>query len=179
MSDVSGPLAWGHEVGQISGSGLTRTRVGSASERTGLAAALDIASIDRLEVRYTLKPFGKGRYRLTGEIEADVAQACVVTLEPVAEAIREPFDIEFVPPDVMESLAGGEAEREILTAPDLEPLEGHTIDVGRIVFEIVSANLDPYPRRPGAEFDWNDPLAEASKAAGGAFAALAKLKKDE
>ena len=34
------------------------------------------------------------------------------------------------------------------------------IPVGRIVFETISAGLDPYPRKPGAEFTWADKASE-------------------
>lgn len=179
MTETSAPLAWPHETGQITGSGVTRKRVGTGTERAALAEALGILSVGRLDVAYTLRPSGKDRFRLAGTLEADVEQACVVTLEPVPETIRETFDIEFVPPTVLAQAATGEGEHEILSAPDQEPLDTNVIDVGRIAFEIVSAGLDPYPRKAGAEFDWTDPKEEASKAAGGAFAELAKLRKKD
>lgn len=179
MTETSGALSWPHETGQITGSGVTRKRVGTETERAQLAAELGILAVCRLEVAYTLRPFGKDRFRLTGTLDADVDQACVVTLEPVPETIHEAFDIEFVPPSILAEAATGEGEREILSAPDQEPLDGNVIDAGRIAFEIVSAALDPYPRKSGAEFDWTDPKEAASKAAGGAFSALAKLKPKE
>jgi hypothetical protein len=84
MTEMTEPLSWVHDIAQSAGSGAARTRTGTPAERAALAAALDILSCDRLDVRYTLKPFGRDRYRLTGTLEADVVQACVVTLEPLA-----------------------------------------------------------------------------------------------
>jgi hypothetical protein len=55
-------------------------------------------------------------------------------------------------------------------------LEHGLIPVGRIVFESLSASLDPYPRSEGAEFTWQDPKSES---AANPFAALSKLKDDK
>ncbi len=54
-------------------------------------------------------------------------------------------------------------------------LDGDRIDVGRIVYETLSAGLDPYPRKEGAEFDWADPKTGVADSAN-PFAVLKKLK---
>ena len=43
------------------------------------------------------------------------------------------------------------------SVPDVEPIEHGTIEVGRVVFETLSAALDPYPRKSGATLEWQDP----------------------
>jgi hypothetical protein len=48
--------------------------------------------------------------------------------------------------------------------------------VGRIVYETVSAALDPYPRKSGAEFTWSDPREAEAAARANPFALLKKLK---
>ncbi len=56
----------------------------------------------------------------------------------------------------------------------MEPLEHDRIDIGRIVYEALSAGLDPYPRKEGAGFEWTDP--KAAEGAGKPFAVLKKLR---
>ena len=50
------------------------------------------------------------------------------------------------------------------------------IDVGRVVFETLSAALDPYPRKNGASLEWQDPESAEGVGASGPFGALKKLK---
>ena len=58
---------------------------------------------------------------------------------------------------------------------EVEPVDGKWLAVGRIVFEELAAGLNPYPRRPGAEFTPATDAAEPAKE--NPFAVLAKLKK--
>ncbi len=60
----------------------------------------------------------------------------------------------------------GEEEVEALSAAEIEPIEHGRIDVGRIVYETLSAAIDPYPRKAGAEFAAD----EAGRSAGWARA---------
>ena len=62
----------------------------------------------------------------------------------------------------------------MLDAPEVEKFEHGIIPAGRIIFETLAASLDPYPRREGVEFNWQDPQAtEPEKAS--PFAVLSKL----
>jgi hypothetical protein len=71
--------------------------------------------------------------------------------------------------------ADNDEDASVLAGPDVDVLERGIVPVGRIVFETLSASLDPYPRRPDAEFTWRDPQAgEPEKS--NPFAALSKLK---
>ena len=174
MSDDAGGLSWTHRVADIRAQGLKVAKAATPAERASLAEALDVLAVEGLEVRYTLSPSGRRRYRLAGDLSADVKQCCVVTLEPLRSHIEETFRVEFCPPEDVQPAE--DAEQEILKDVDVEPLDGDVIDAGRIVFELLSGGLDPYPRKDGSEFSWSDPVAEASRASGGAFAALKKLK---
>ncbi len=172
---MTSPLDWTYAVATIGAEGLREQRRATEAERAAVAKALDILSCEELVAHYEIAPLGDGRFLLRGEVEADVTQACVVTLDPVPAHLVDRFAVELRPED--EVISGdGEGEREVLSGDDVEPIENGCIDAGRIVFEHISAVLDPYPRKPEAEFDWRDPKAEEDAKAGGAFAALAKLK---
>lgn len=171
---MSTPLTWTHDISEFGERARSFTRDATPAERAAICEALGLLSCDRLQAHYELKPLTGGRYRLSGTLEAAVAQPCVVTLEPVESQINEEIAQEFRPP--------GEAERDeaapehaILSGVDIDEIRHGVLDAGRIVFETLSGALDPYPRKPGAEFDWSDPKAAAEEA--GPFSALAKLKK--
>lgn len=167
-------LDWTYATARLSDQGLAVERAATEDERTEVARALDIMACERLSAAYRITPLGHGRFRLSGALEADVTQACVVTLDPVSAQIREPFEVEFWPDDGMPKICADEVE--VLTGDDIEPIVDGLIDVGRIVFEHVSAALNPYPRKEGAAFDWSDPREQSGEKPPGAFAALARLK---
>ena len=163
---------WTHNVSDIPAGGLHRERKASASECKDLSKALKIPSLGSLLVKYQITALSSGGYRLSGEINADVVQACIVSLETVPSHVSDTFSSEFWPdPAQLES----EAEKSILDGADIELLSHGVIDAGKIIFEALSAGLDPYPRKQGAEFDWQDPVAlDPTKTS--PFAVLAKLK---
>ncbi len=165
------PLDWTIETTAVPDRGLKGTRAATEPERVALAAALGLLSCDALEATYQIRAVGDGAYRLEGGIDAAVTQACVISLEPIAGRVAEAFSVEFRREVTTEPVEG---EAEILSAADVEPIENDRIAVGRIVYEALSAGLDPYPRKDDAAFEWTDPkLAEG---AGNPFAVLKKLK---
>jgi uncharacterized metal-binding protein YceD (DUF177 family) len=168
---------WTHETAEIGDRMLNRSRKATPEECIELARELDILTCESVSVDYTVKSLGKDRYRFAGTLEAAVTQACVVSLEPVPERISETFSVELGPPEALdEEDAPATGDREILSMPDVEPIDDGRIDVGTLVFGMISAALEPYPRRTDAEFDWVDPKIKAEPEAANPFAALAKLK---
>lgn len=170
---MSEALDWSYRVTEIPQAGLRQTREASEAECARLAETLDIIACRRLVSEFTIKATGKGHYRLAGKVAADVTQACVVTLDPLEGHAEGAFDVEFWPPANLPGMP--EDEVEALSAAEIEPIEHGRIDVGRIVFETISASIDPYPRKPGAEFR-PDEIAGATPVSISPFAALKKLK---
>jgi uncharacterized protein len=148
------------------------------AERARLAAFLKIERLDRLTFKYLIAPLSEDRFRLTGELSAELLQLCVVTLDPVAERLQEAVSLECWPQEQIEALAreakaiGPEALPE---DPPVPILDGR-IDLGALAAEIFASAINPYPRKHAAEFDWQDPkLAEPGRP-DSPFAGLAKLK---
>ncbi|WP_072396664.1 DUF177 domain-containing protein [Hyphomicrobium sp. CS1GBMeth3] len=167
---------WTHLVTDIPERGLSERRQATDEERVELARELDIPACEALSVAYEIKGLGKGRYRLSGTLDAGITQACVVTLEPVPARLSEPFSVELAPAGDLEDEPSVAGDRVVSSIPDIEPIEDGRIDVGTIVFGVLSSALPPYPRKDGAAFDWVDPKIEAGAEATNPFAALAKLK---
>lgn len=165
-------LDWTHKIVDIPAGGLRREREATESEREAVARALGLLGLHSLAARYRIEAVAGGAYRLAGNVKGDVEQACVVTLEPVSSKVDASFDVEFWPE--LEP-ADSDEDATVLEGPDVERFEHGLIPVGRIVFETLSASLDPYPRREDAEFRWQDPRAEGPEKTG-PFASLSKLK---
>lgn len=67
------------------------------SECEAIAEALGILKVSSASADFTVSPFRKDGFKVIGEVRAEVEQACVVTLEPVPETIRETVDLRFLP----------------------------------------------------------------------------------
>jgi hypothetical protein len=94
-----------------------------------------------------------------------------VTLDSIEREAEEAIDITFSSHRAAETAA---AEPLGLGDPDgPEPLTDGTVDLGAIASEYLVLGIDPYPRKPGAEFQ---PPAEAEDPARHPFAALSALK---
>lgn len=146
------------------------------AERRSLAEALDLLSLQRFRFTGALAPAGAADWRLSGEIEAEVTQSCVVTLAPVTAQIRETVERRYSPAAADED----EVEFDPLADDPPEPL-GDGVDFGAAALEALVLAIDPYPRAPGAAFA---PLAAAppgaqpmSEEEARPFAGLAALKK--
>jgi hypothetical protein len=174
-TSTTGPLAWNHAVYDIPASGLSTARSATPEELMAIVSALDLLGCASLWAQYAITPAAGGHYQLTGHFRAEVTQACVVTLDPVAGTVGETFEAVFWPQEDMPPPESGEVAMD--DEPEREAIVAGQIAAGRIVFESLAAALDPFPRKPGAVFDWQPASADdpAAKPAG-PFAVLANLK---
>ncbi|MBX9683129.1 MAG: DUF177 domain-containing protein [Hyphomicrobium sp.] len=175
-SEIASPLDWTYAVVDLADGGIAKERAASASELAAIASMLGLLSLASLTASYRVNRLAGGGYRLAGRVIADLEQACVVTLDPVAQHMDEKFDVEFWAESKKNDTAAvmGQ-EASVLEGPDVEPLVDGKLTVGRIVFETISAALDPFPRKDDAAFDWRDPAA-AEPGKTSPFAALSRLK---
>lgn len=107
-------------------------------ERAHIAQRLGLISLEHLEAE--LKAFKKGLYFLIGKISADVTQQCGRTLSPLPSHLEINVNETFRP-------CGHQSKDDItLDLEDLvEPLESNNLDIGEIVVQLLSLNLDPFP----------------------------------
>ena len=129
------------------GSGVKRTLTPDAATRARIARALDLASLDALEAEVALTPTAAG-WTLAGRVRADLAQTCGITLEPLPLHIDERFSVQLSEP------VDEESDEIVITLEDEAPdiVEDGHIDLGQYVVEQLALQLDPFPRKPGAEF---------------------------
>lgn len=154
------------------GERLTRTLEPDAAARARIARALDLASLNSLSGQMAVEPAMDG-WRLTGRVVAEAVQTCGVTLEPLPVSIDEAFTVNLVE-EAPEAIEDEEIEIDLdVDTPDV--IEDGKIDLGAYLVEQLSLNLDPFPRKPGAEFQQPPEPAEISP-----FAVLKAFKaKDE
>jgi uncharacterized metal-binding protein YceD (DUF177 family) len=129
-----------------------------------LARRLMIPAVNRLHCGFRLHRGGAGVIEAQGQLEAEIVQVCVLSLDEFPQLVREEFAIQFVP-------AGSETEDDDPDSPDQIPYEDGVIDLGEAAAEQLALALDPYPKKPGAAEPASDP-AESP----GPFAGLAALR---
>ena len=148
--------------------------VADDSERTAVGRRLGLASLDRLEAHVNLSRTGPV-VRAEGRLVAALDQSCVVTGEPVAAHVDEPFRLLFTP----EPQSGPDEEIELGEADcDVVFHDGAVIDLGGAIADTLALSLDPYPRSAGADAALKEAGVLTEEQAG-PFAVLAKLRKDE
>lgn len=145
-----------------------------AAPDTVLAAIAQLAGVrevQRLSAVFDLTRHGAG-VQVDGQVSGRVGQTCVVTLEPMETDVAETVDLRFVPQAVAEDDLEAGAESH-MADDEPEPLVGGKVDLGAIATEFFMLGIDPYPRKPGAQFA--APKVEDTGAH--PFAALEALKK--
>lgn len=121
-----------------------------AATLAAIAAFLNLQSVDRLSLDVRLDAVSGG-WSVEGVLKAAVVQTCVVTLEPVPDAIEAEVSRRFL----RDLPAISPADDVELGADDLdapEPL-GAVIDLAHIAMETLALALDPWPRAAGAELE--------------------------
>ena len=150
------------------GKGLDRTLEPDAAARAKIAKALDLASLDAFVADLSVAPAANAGYRLTGRVRASAVQTCGITLEPLPVEIDQRFSI-----DLVEAVDPIETDEIEITLDDDAPdiIEDGRIDLGQYAVEQLALTLDPFPRKPGAEFVQPEEPAEISP-----FAVLKQFK---
>ncbi len=172
MSTEDQPLKRSQPVGSLPKGGQTVNFAAGEAERAGIAAFLDLPSVESLAASFQLTP-SRGGVRVTGSVKAALHQLCVVTLEPFPVDIAEEVDVRFAPPEALGPVTGKEIERKLTDEDPPEPLVGGAVDLGALAVEAVALGLDPFPRRPDAG-PVDVTIGEARESP---FAALAALKR--
>lgn len=148
----------------------------NADERAALSDFYRLDSIGALSLDYSLDPLPSGCWRLTGKLEAKLTQLCVVTLEPLAEAISEDVSVEFWPEHLLKKADTAIDPAELMESDPPEPIVNGRIDLGHLTAELFASAINPYPRKEDAEFGWTDPKDVQEGDTSKPFAALARLK---
>ena len=168
-------FCWRHKLDEIPRRGVSERRKAGDSLRLTIAEELGVKACTRLIAEYSIRNAGGGRFELSGTLDSEFSRVCVVSLSPITETIKETLDCIFVPPEHLPERQS--KEEEALAVEEIEPITKETIEVGRIIYEVIAATLDPYPRANDAELELSSDSTEQVSLEN-PFAALQKLKDD-
>lgn len=181
---------WSFPVDVLSiGSNAARyTITAKGDECEKLAERYNVVSLENVwSEMHLVREQGGLVIHVTGTVQADVTQTCVVTLEPMVSHVSDSFDAFFADPEQAVSFARaranikakkGEIEVEMIDehdAPD-EIINGQ-IDLGEVAAQFLSLAIDPYPRSVTvAEIIPEAESPDANPASDSPFAALKAWK---
>ena len=150
--------------------GLTLDLEADAGARTRLARMFNLQAMDGFTAEARFKPWLDG-LRLDAKWKAKVVYMCGLSLDPYPAALSGVFTLHLLPEGSPNAPAD---EPETLGDPSAEdPPElyaDEVVDVGDLLAQHLSVELDPFPRKPGATFQAPEETPEPSP-----FAALGKL----
>jgi hypothetical protein len=140
--------------------------------RARIARELKLASLPALSAEITVKPWFDGA-EITGCFKAVVEQVCSVSLDNFEQPLAGELDVRVVPQGSPHSVEEPGQDVELdLDAPDPpDVLKDEAIDLAAYLLEHLALEIDPFPRKPGAEFEFQPPPEEESP-----FAVLKALK---
>lgn len=148
-----------------------------ATERRRLAARFAISAIEAMRAEVQLER-GAEAVTVTGRLTAAIVQPCAISGEDFAVSIDEPVALRFVPESAVAAPATPDEEVEI-TADDCDEIAfaGTAFDLGEAIAQTLALAIDPFAEGPEADRARREYGLDGS-GGGGAFAALAALKKD-
>jgi uncharacterized metal-binding protein YceD (DUF177 family) len=174
MKKTGSPWSVAVAVEDIPDTGLHIEIDAPAATRIAVAELAALRELPRLSAVFDLTRQGAAVH-VCGQVSARVGQTCVVTLEPIESAVEEAVDLKFAPalPGGTEPDSKSARKRAHSNDEPPEPLVDGTLDLGALATEFLILGIDPYPRKPGAQFA--PPKVE--DAGEHPFAALEALKK--
>lgn len=128
-------------VARIAAKGSHERLEADARELKNLAKRFGVRAVHGLRGLLLAKPWRGGGVKVTGDVECDLEQVSVISLEAFRSTAHFAVERYFLPRHAM---SGGEDE--------VDPIENGEIDLGEVMAETVALELDPYPRAEGEAF---------------------------
>ncbi len=115
-----------------------------------LAKRLDVKEISGFKAKIELfRSLKSGILTINSEFEAKIGQNCSISLESIVSDVKKTFETAF---------SGGKEviDDESFEYDDIEddfnsPISDGNIDIGELVTQYLSLEIDPYPKAEGAE----------------------------
>lgn len=160
-------LTWTRPIrlSEVARGALELTLEPDAAVRAAIAKHVGLRALPAMRAVLRIRPWLDGA-EVTGRLEAQVEQVCGVSLEPFEQPLYGDIAVRVVPAGSPNAptgeLEGGEMllDSEAPDPPDV--LEGDEIDLAAYVVEHLALEVDPFPRKPGAAFDYQPPEGDDS-----------------
>jgi hypothetical protein len=171
-------VTWSHPIrlSEVARGAMTVRLEPDDAVRAEIAKTLGLESLPALTGNLRLKAWLDGA-EITGRFDGVVEQLCGITVEAFEQPVSGHIEVRVVPagsPHTPLESAAGEIELDPEAPDPPDVLEGDTIDLAAYLIEHLALAIDPFPRKPGAVFDYAPTTREESP-----FAVLKRLKDKE
>lgn len=176
------PLSQVYNLARLGNAGDVVDITADEAQRAAIARWADVLSLENFAARVEIRKLAPTRFGLSFTLKADVAQACVVTLEPVPAHLEHSFSRELAfsgqprrKAAQLKSVTESPAEVVVdsLEEEGPEEIESLHYDLAAPLLEEFVLVLEPYPRRPGVAFE---PAGDGLEPPESPFAVLKGLK---
>jgi uncharacterized metal-binding protein YceD (DUF177 family) len=177
MTDTEpSPFEHNYDLGRLGAAGAEIRLDAKGEELERIAQWADVCTVAAFGATVRLHKHSANRFALDAELEADIVQNCVVTLEPVKSRIARAVHRELhlaertrLKPHETIPLGAGAGDDEVP-----EEIESPAYDLAAPLLEELLLAIDPYLRAPGVEFAAAPPAPEPPRE--NPFAVLKSLK---
>lgn len=155
---------WSHpvDIEKIESKPLTLSIEPDDEEKEALCQRLGVRAIEALRADLKFARDAGAVIHVTGRIEAELVQDCVISTEPVKSRIAEDFEAWYADPEKTVIFAKARRERNMNKAnvevpildesEDPEPAVDGKIDAGELTTQYLSLFINPYPHAEGAAY---------------------------
>jgi len=151
------PVSFLANVARLPEKGMSAVIEADDEARASLAAKHGLLSVEAWRADLLVAPWKRNGIRVSGRVDADITQECVVTLEPLPARISEEISATYFPEASKLGRLGFHESGEIhldVEGPDSpETFSGETIDIGALAEEFFGLAIDPYPRKQGVSLE--------------------------
>jgi len=119
-------------------------------ECEALQPRFGVEDLKSLDVNVLVEPWKRGGCRVRGTARTVMTRTCVVTLEPFEQVLEVRLDRLFT--ERREVRVDGKEVVISVEDEDFGQILDGEIEVGEFAVEELLLELDPHPRKPGAEF---------------------------
>jgi hypothetical protein len=169
--EQAAPIHHFFTLGDLSQAGSRIDVSANSDELARLAHWAGVDAVRAFGAQVELRRLSRTQFAFEAELEADIVQSCVVTLEPVAAHIAKHIarELHFSPRPHAES---GELTLSAGDEDVPEEIASLDYDLAAPLLEEFLLAIDPYPRKEGVTFE---PPAQAAEPPESPFAVLKRL----
>ena len=147
------PLSHLYNLNRLGQAGDEVSFAATEEERAALARFTGVSRVNLFAARIVLRKPAANRFELDFTLEADIVQACVVSLADVASHIARSFVRELYFDPALKR-AKDRPEEDFLQEDDKpEEIDSLHYDLAAPLIEEFVLAIDPYPRAPGVAFE--------------------------
>lgn len=143
------------DLKKIPQNGLRFSERASEEELLALASRYKLDAVLSFQIEADISSWRKKGIQAVGQVSAILQQTCVVTLEVFEQSLEESFNTLFLPANMIQETDDPDADIP-------EAMQDGVADVGELAVQVLALGIDPHPRKPDVEFQYQGSAADSA-----------------